>query len=137
MTHEDNTYYNVKFFEPDLKKYYDVFVKDVFPSEIIGLVTLQDFYFRDQTKNVLLTSEEEARKRFSKTERMHIPYQHITYVEEIYLDEIEHKSLPFIRQFPKTEIPPTTKTLTNSLLDCSKLLIRSVYGIHPLLITYY
>ncbi len=108
MTQENHTYYNVKFFEPDLKKYYDVYVKDVFPSEIIGLVTLQDFHFRDETKSVLLTSEEEARKRFSKTERMHIPYQHITYVEEIHMSDTESKNVPFIHQFPKTEQPPTT-----------------------------
>ena len=106
MTHENDTYYNVKFFEPDLKKYYDVYVKDVFPSEIIGLVTLQGFHFRDQNKNVLLTSEEEARKRFTKTERMHIPYQHITYVEEITLGSTENHRLPHIHQFPKIEEPP-------------------------------
>ena len=108
MTHVDDTYYNVKFFEPDLKKYYDVYVKDVFPSEIIGLVTLQGFHFRDKNKNVLLTSEEEARKRFSKTDRMHIPYQHITYVEELTLGKDVDKSLPLIHQFPKMDQPPTT-----------------------------
>lgn len=96
--------FRVKFYEKADKSVTTVVVERFSPSEYIGLVTLDGFVFFDQTKFVVLPEEDEARKRFAKTEKLHIPYHALASVEEFIADEPDLKNLPFIR-----EINPTSE----------------------------
>ncbi len=89
--------FRVKFQERHEKAPITVVVESFAPSEHFGLVCLEKFVFFDQTKFVVLPEEDETRKRFSKTERLHIPYHGLISVEEFDEDEPDLKNLPFIR----------------------------------------
>lgn len=102
--------YRVKFQERNEKSPTTVVVEQFSPSEHFGLVCLEKFVFFDQTKFVLLPEEDETRKRFSKTERLHLPYHGLISVEEFYEDEPDLKNLPFIRP---VESSPSKNTLVS------------------------
>ena len=65
--------YRVKFQERG-EKPTTVVVERFGPSDHFGLVALEGFVFFDQTKFVVLPEEDETRKRFAKTERLHLPF---------------------------------------------------------------
>ena len=92
--------FRVKFQERNEKAPTVVVVETFGPSEHLGLVALEKFVFFDQTKFVVLPDEDEIRKRFGKTERLHLPYHVLLSVEEFYEDEPDLKNLPFIREVP-------------------------------------
>ena len=50
------------------------------------------------------------RKRFSQTERLHLPYHVLLSVEEFFEDEPDVKHLPFIREVPIEPSGPTALT---------------------------
>lgn len=97
LAHLKRPHFRVKFNDPSIKKVYEVVVKNVETSHFMGMIVLDGFVFRDQTKFVLLPEEDEARKRFGKTEKVHIPYQHLVLIEEIEAEESDLHHLPFIR----------------------------------------
>jgi hypothetical protein len=92
--------YRVKFQERQEKQPTVVVVEQVGPSEYFGLIALERFVFFDQTKFVVLPDEDEMRKRFSRTERLHLPYHVLLSVEEFLEDDLDLKHLPFIREVP-------------------------------------
>ncbi|MFK7825362.1 MAG: DUF1820 family protein [Oligoflexales bacterium] len=94
--HED--LYRVRFQSKDDKQPLEVVVKSVGSSEFLGLLSLEGFVFSDQTKQVILPTEDEARKRFSKINRLHIPYHNILFIEEFHQEEPDLKNLPFIKE---------------------------------------
>lgn len=96
--------YRVKFQERNEKSPLTVVVEHFSPSEHFGLVCLEKFVFFDQTKFVLLPEEDETRKRFAKTERLHLPYHGLISVEEFFEDEPDLKNLPFIRPVDSTTL---------------------------------
>lgn len=96
--------YRVRFNDPSAKKVYELLMEEMTPSDIMGLVCLSGLVFKDQTKRVLLPDEDEARKRFGKTERVHIPYQHLIMVEEVYEDETDVHNLPFLKSTQNPDI---------------------------------
>lgn len=97
--------FRVKFQERTEKQPTTVVVESFGPSDHFGLVCLEKFVFFDQTKFVVLPEEDETRKRFGKTERLHLPYHVLLSVEEFFEDEPDLKNLPFIR-----EVPPVNPT---------------------------
>lgn len=100
-TKESERLYRVRFNSKDGKDPSEVTVKNVYPSDFMGLVTLEGFVFKDQTKMVILPEEDEIRKRFNKTERLHIPYHQLVFVEEYNEQPADLKNLPFVREIPK------------------------------------
>lgn len=92
--------YRVKFQERHEKQPTTVVVESFGPSDHFGLVVLESFVFFDQTKFVVLPEEDETRKRFAKTERLHLPYHVLLSVEEFHEDEPDLKHLPFIKEVP-------------------------------------
>ena len=65
--------YRVRFQAKDDKDTYEVTVRHIISSDFLGMITLEGFVFNDHTKQVILPSEDAARKRFNKIERLHVP----------------------------------------------------------------
>lgn len=95
--------YRVRFFDRNEKDLTEVVVRSVAPSELFGLVCLEDFVFNDQRKFIILPEEDAARKKFAKTERLHIPYHNLAYVEEFLDEPTDVRNLPFVREVRKSE----------------------------------
>ena len=91
--------YRVRFRDGETDKPTEVVVASFAPSEFFGMVTLTHFVWEDQTKFVVLPEEDATRKRFAKTETLHIPYHSLILVEE-FVQEVDLKNLPFIREVP-------------------------------------
>lgn len=89
--------FKIRFVEKDIKEPIELVVKYVSPSEFIGLVKLSGLVFEDQRKYVILPEEDQARKRFAKTETLHIPYHNILYIEEFLNEPTDLKKLPFVK----------------------------------------
>ncbi len=94
-------FYRVRFQGRDDKTPYEVVVERVFSSDYVGLITLEGFVFNDHTKQVILPAEDEARKKFSTVERLHIPYHNILYIEEFVPQAPNLQHLPFIKGIVK------------------------------------
>ena len=90
--------FRVKFQERPDSKPTTVVVEAFSPGDFFGLVTLERFVFQDQTRFVVLPEDDELRKRFAKTQRLHLPYHALLSVEEFFEDEPDLKNLPFIRE---------------------------------------
>lgn len=95
--------YKVKFREKEEGKATEALVRQVFPSEIPGLVCLQDFVIKDNVKKIILPEEDEASKRFRKTKSLHIPYHNILFVEEMLDEPVDVKHLPFLKEVEKDQ----------------------------------
>lgn len=98
-----NMFYRVKFVEKGESTPLEVVVSKVGSSEFFGLVTLEGFVFSDRKKFVILPNEDLVRKRFSKTERLHIPYHNLLYVEEFFEEPTDLKNIPFIKEVNSSE----------------------------------
>jgi hypothetical protein len=96
--------YRVKFREQDQGAPTEVLVKNVYPSDIPGLVCLSGFVFKDNTKRIILPEEDAASKRFRKTKSLHIPYHNILFVEETTDEPIDIKNLPFLKEVKDNSI---------------------------------
>ena len=83
--------FRVRFRTRDDKKPFEVVVRSVDSSEFMGLLALEGFVFNDTTKQVILPTEDEARKRFSHIEKLHIPYHNILFIEEFFEEELPGK----------------------------------------------
>lgn len=90
--------FRVRFQTRDDKKPFEVVVRAVDSSEFMGLLALEGFVFNDTTKQVILPTEDEARKRFGQIEKLHIPYHNILFIEEFLEEERDLKNLPFMRE---------------------------------------
>ncbi len=87
------------------KKPIEAVVQSVHPSEILGMVTLERFVFNENKKLVILPEEEQARARFYKTEKLHIPYHSIVYMEEFFEQPVDVRHLPFIKEVGESPTP--------------------------------
>lgn len=93
--------FRVRFIDQSERKSVEVVVESVNVSEFMGLVVLEKFVFNDNKKLVILPEEEEARSRYAKTERLHIPYHCLVFVEEFDEEPADLKHLPFVKEVPK------------------------------------
>lgn len=90
--------YRVRFQDQSERKTVEVVVESVEASEFMGLVVLEEFVFSDQKKLIIMPEEDEARQRFCKTERFHVPFHSIVYIEEFTDQPADLKRLPFVRE---------------------------------------
>lgn len=86
----------------------EVLVKAVGPSEFFGLVCLEGLVFeepgRTPGKTLILPEEEAIRKRFGRSERLHLPYHNIIFVEEFLTGEgLSSKALSLADDHETTE----------------------------------
>lgn len=90
--------FRVRFQTKDDKEATEVVVRSLGSSEFLGLLALEDFVFNDQKKQVILPAEDNARKKFSNINRLHIPYHNILLVEEFTEQATDLTKLPFIKE---------------------------------------
>lgn len=81
----------------DEKEPWELTAKSVFPSDIMGLITIEDLVFKDQSKMVILPEEDQAKKRFENTERLHIPYHQLIFIEELMEETPDSANVAFMR----------------------------------------
>ena len=98
MSKNNRRLYRVRFQTRDDRKPFEVVVSSVDSSEFMGLLVLEGFVFNDATKHVILPTEDEARKRFSSIDKLHLPYHNILFIEEFKERERDLKNLPFVRE---------------------------------------
>ena len=79
--------YRIRFQEKGEKEPIAVTVASFGPSDYFGLVCLSDFVFRDASKLVVTPGEDEAKKRYEGTDKLHLPYHVLLSVEEYFEDE--------------------------------------------------
>lgn len=106
MSKSKNTLFRVRFQNREDQKPFEVVVRSVGPSDFLGMICLEEFVFQDQLKHVILPAEDEARKRFSKVDRIFIPYHSIIFIEEFQQEDPDLKNLPFIREIPQADQTP-------------------------------
>ena len=64
-------------------KVYEVFVKQVYQSDLYGFIEIEDFVFDERTKVVVDPSEEKLKSEFSGVKRSFIPIQAIIRIDEV------------------------------------------------------
>lgn len=94
---KQDTLYRIKFHEIKGDKGLEVLAENVYSSELVGLITISNLIFRDQTNHVILPTEDEARKRYANTKKLHLPYHSIISIEETTPEKTNLKKLPFLK----------------------------------------
>lgn len=90
--------YRIRFIEKGEKVAVTVIASKVEASEFFGHLAIAGFVFDDRKKHIILPDEDNARKRFSKIKRLHIPYHNVVFVEEFNEELPNLKKLPFIKE---------------------------------------
>lgn len=62
---------------------YEVFVKQVYQSDLYGFVEIEDFVFDERTQVVIDPGEEKLKAEFSGVKRSFIPIQAIIRIDEV------------------------------------------------------
>ncbi|MEX2132103.1 MAG: DUF1820 family protein [Pseudohongiellaceae bacterium] len=64
-------------------KVYEIFVKQVFQSELYGFIEVEDFVFDERSQLVVDPGEEKLKTEFSGVKRSFIPMQAIIRIDEV------------------------------------------------------
>ena len=94
--------FRVRFLDRDEKQPIESIVKSVGPSEFFGLVCLDGLVFADSSNGLILPEQEALKRRFGNSQRLHIPYHNIVYVEEFSDNQAEVHAFPFIRSVKRS-----------------------------------
>jgi len=62
---------------------YEVFVKQVYQSELYGFIEVEDYVFNERTQVVVDPSEEKLKTEFQHVKRSFIPIQAIVRIDEV------------------------------------------------------
>jgi hypothetical protein len=62
---------------------YEIFVRQVYQSELYGFIEVEDFVFDERSKVVVDPSEEKLKAEFSGVKRSFIPLQAIFRIDEV------------------------------------------------------
>ena len=62
---------------------YEVFVKQVYQSDLYGFIEIEDFVFDERTQVVIDPGEEKLKAEFSGVKRSFIPIQAIIRIDEV------------------------------------------------------
>lgn len=95
---ESRRRYRVKFLEKNEKNPVTVTATAVQASEYFGMIAIEGLVFDDRRRHIILPDEDSTRRRFAKTNRLHIPYHNVICIEEFDEDPPDLKKLPFIKQ---------------------------------------
>ncbi|RYZ69653.1 MAG: DUF1820 family protein [Proteobacteria bacterium] len=95
---DKETIFRVRFIEKNSEQPMETLVRQIDSSHLPGLVCLSQFVFKDSTKKIILPEEEAAAKRYRNTERLHIPFHNILFVEEFHDEPLDIRELPFLRE---------------------------------------
>ena len=64
-------------------KIYEIFVKQVYQSDLYGFIEIEEFLFDERTKVVVDPSEEKLKSEFTGVRRSFIPMQAIIRIDEV------------------------------------------------------
>jgi hypothetical protein len=64
-------------------KVYEVFVKQVYQSDLYGFIEIEDYVFNERTQVVVDPSEEKLKAEFAGVKRSFIPMQAIIRIDEV------------------------------------------------------
>ena len=64
-------------------KVYEVFVKQVYQSDLYGFIEIEDYVFDERSKVVVDPSEEKLKAEFSGVKRSFIPIQAVIRIDEV------------------------------------------------------
>lgn len=64
-------------------KVYEVFVKQVYQSDLYGFIEIEDYVFDERTKVVVDPSEEKLKSEFGGVKRSFIPIQAVIRIDEV------------------------------------------------------
>jgi len=64
-------------------KVYEVFVRQVFQSDLYGFIEIEDFVFDERSQVVVDPSEEKLKNEFAGVKRSFIPLQAIIRIDEV------------------------------------------------------
>lgn len=64
-------------------KVYEIFVKQVYQSELYGFIEVEDFIFDERSQLVVDPTEEKLKTEFSGVKRSFIPMQAIIRIDEV------------------------------------------------------
>ena len=64
-------------------KVYEVFVKQVYQSELYGFIEIEDYVFDERSQVVVDPSEEKLKSEFSGVKRSFIPIQAVIRIDEV------------------------------------------------------
>lgn len=64
-------------------KVYELFVRQVFQSELYGFIEVEDYVFDEVTQVVVDPNEEKLKKEFSGVRRSFIPVQSVIRIDEV------------------------------------------------------
>lgn len=95
---ENRRRYRVKFLEKNAKNPVTVNATAVRASEYFGMIAIEGLVFNDHRRHIILPDEDNTRRRFAKTNRLHIPYHNVICIEEFNEEPPDLKKLPFIKQ---------------------------------------
>ncbi len=95
---ENRRRYRVKFLEKNAEHPVTVVASTVRASEYFGMIAIEGLVFNDHRRHIILPDEDSARRRFAKTNRLHIPYHNVICIEEFDEEPPDLKKLPFIKQ---------------------------------------
>ena len=62
---------------------YEVFVKNVYQSDLYGFIEVEDFIFGDKTQMVVDPGEEKLKAEFAGVRRSYIPLQAVLRIDEV------------------------------------------------------
>jgi hypothetical protein len=64
-------------------KVYEVFVKQVYQSDLYGFIEIEDYVFNERTQVIVDPSEEKLKAEFAGVKRSFIPMQAIIRIDEV------------------------------------------------------
>ena len=64
-------------------KVYEVFVKQVYQSDLYGFIEIENYVFDEKTQLVVDPSEEKLKSEFKGVKRSYIPMQAIIRIDEV------------------------------------------------------
>ena len=64
-------------------KVYELFVRQVYQSDLYGFIEVEDYVFNEKTQVVVDPSEEKLKKEFAGVSRSFIPIQSVIRIDEV------------------------------------------------------
>ena len=90
-------------------KVYEVFVKQVYQSDLYGFIEIEDYVFDERSQIVVDPSEEKLKTEFSGVKRSFIPIQAI-----IRIDEVEKTGVSKISSGDNVSLFPVSLTASKA-----------------------
>ena len=96
---EENSIYKVQFLNQG--EVFEVYVKNIYTSDLYGFVEIEDYVFGKSTQVVIDPGEDKLRSEFDGVQRSFIPMHAV-----IRIDEVEREGQPKIKESSGDKVTP-------------------------------